>query len=300
VAITRAKRLVMLFASFDPSDIDLSRTTAAGTRDLRAYCEMAANGTGVLGDLVAARCRRSDEVRAQVAAAIRDRGHDVEVGHGLSDFTVDIAVRRPGALQWQVAVILDGPEWARRSTVADRDGAPRHLSRHMSWPGLLRFWLPGWLRDKDSFLREVDDAVRRASEQELEAARAQALQEQAVRSEQEQTVRSAQEQAASSGAAGAAAPEKATTDGTPAPKRPKPAGAAAPKPATTDAAALPTGAKPPATPEPATTDGTAPLTGPKPRARTRPKANAEAPATAPADTPAPAKRARKKATPPTT
>jgi hypothetical protein len=166
VAITRAKRLVMLFASFDPGDIDLSRTTAQGTRDLRAYCEMAASGPGVLGDLAMARSRRSDEVRAQVAAAIRDRGHDVAVGHGLSDFTVDIAVRRPGAVLWQVAVILDGPDWARRSTVADRDGAPLHLSRHMRWSQLLRFWLPAWLRDREEFLRDVDEAVRRATEQE--------------------------------------------------------------------------------------------------------------------------------------
>jgi hypothetical protein len=163
VAITRAKKLVMLFASFDPADIDLSRTSAQGTRDLRAYCEMAANGPSVLGDLAAARRRGPDELRSQVAAAIRDRGHDVAVGHGLSEFTVDIAVRQPGAAQWQVAIILDGPDWARRSTVADRDGAPLHLRRTMGWPELLRFWLPAWLRDREAFLQQVDEAVARAS-----------------------------------------------------------------------------------------------------------------------------------------
>lgn len=112
--------------------------------------------------LAGARSRHPDEIREQVAAAIRDRGHDVVVGHGLSEFTVDIAVRRPGAAQWQVAIILDGPDWAHRSTVADRDAAPLHLSRQMSWPVLLRFWLPAWLRDPEAFLREVDDAVTRA------------------------------------------------------------------------------------------------------------------------------------------
>jgi hypothetical protein len=65
--------------------------------------------------------------------------------------------------EWQVAIILDGPDWARRSTVADRDGAPRHLHRHMGWPELLRFWLPAWLRDREAFLREVDAAVERAT-----------------------------------------------------------------------------------------------------------------------------------------
>jgi hypothetical protein len=33
----------------------------------------------------------------------------------------------------------------------------------MRWPELLRFWLPAWLRDPEAFLREVDDAVARAT-----------------------------------------------------------------------------------------------------------------------------------------
>jgi Protein of unknown function (DUF4011)/AAA domain len=171
VAVTRARRLVMLFASFDPADIDLSRTNAVGTRDLRAYCELAAGGPAALGALAGpAASRRPDEVRTAVAEAIRDRGLDVVVGHGLSEFTVDIAVRRPGSPRWQVAIILDGPQWAARPTVADRDSAPRLLQEAMQWPVLLRFYLPGWLRDRESFLRDVDEAVSRAELIEKERA----------------------------------------------------------------------------------------------------------------------------------
>jgi hypothetical protein len=125
----------------------------------------------VLGDLAVTRTRRIDEVRDQVAAAIRDRGLDVTVAHGLSEFTVDIAVRRPGAARWQVAIVLDGPDWSRRPTVADRDSAPRLLCRSMQWPQLLRFWLPAWIRDRAAFLDEVEEALRRAVETEAERAR---------------------------------------------------------------------------------------------------------------------------------
>ncbi|WP_203718370.1 DUF4011 domain-containing protein [Asanoa siamensis] len=170
VAITRARRQVVLFASFDPSHIDLARTTAAGTRHLRAYCEMAAAGVERLGDLSSTRHQRRDRIRDEVAAAIRARGHEVVTGHGLSDFTVDIAVRVPGAPRWQVAVILDGPQWSARPTVADRDSAPVLLRDIMGWPEVVRFWLPAWIRERSALLKRVDEAVSRAASAALASA----------------------------------------------------------------------------------------------------------------------------------
>ncbi|MET8258208.1 DUF4011 domain-containing protein [Micromonospora sp. NPDC005205] len=162
VAITRARRQVILYSSFDPSDIDLSRTSALGTQHLRAYCEMAAAGAERLGDLATDRTERRSRIREEVAAALRDRGHEVRTSHGLSDFTVDIAVRRPGSSRWQVAVMLDGPDWSARPTVADRDSAPALLRSIMGWPEVVRFWLPAWIHDRSALLDRVDDAVTRA------------------------------------------------------------------------------------------------------------------------------------------
>lgn len=162
VAITRARRQVVLYSSFDPSDIDLSRTSALGTQHLRAYCEMAAAGADRLGDLATDRTERRSRIRDEVAGALRDRGHEVRTSHGLSDFTVDIAVRRPGSPTWQVAVMLDGPDWSARPTVADRDSAPTLLRSIMGWPEVVRFWLPAWIHDRSALLDRVDDAVTRA------------------------------------------------------------------------------------------------------------------------------------------
>jgi Protein of unknown function (DUF4011)/AAA domain/REase_MTES_1575 len=162
VAITRARRQVVLFASFDPKDIDLSRTSAVGTAHLRAYCELAAEGSGRLGDITAPNAAR-ERVRDEVALALRERGFDVATGYGLSDFTVDVAVRAPGAAQWQVAVLLDSPRWAARPTVADRDGAPELLRTVMGWPEVVRCWLPSWIRGRAELLDRVAAAVERAS-----------------------------------------------------------------------------------------------------------------------------------------
>src|SRR5690606_1243813 len=49
VAITRATTEVVVFASFDPSMIDLSRTSARAVRDLKHYLDFAARGPVALG-----------------------------------------------------------------------------------------------------------------------------------------------------------------------------------------------------------------------------------------------------------
>ncbi|HEX5596090.1 MAG TPA: DUF4011 domain-containing protein [Micromonosporaceae bacterium] len=162
VAITRARRQVVLFASFDPADIDLTRTTALGVQHLRAYCELAAAGADPVAEPTAPRPDHPDLIRDEVADAIRARGYEVTTGYGLSDFTVDIAVRAPGSARWQVAIVLDGPQWGQRQTVADRDRVPALLHEIAGWPVVLRFWLPAWIQDRLNFLDRVEAAVKEA------------------------------------------------------------------------------------------------------------------------------------------
>jgi hypothetical protein len=60
-----------------------------------------------------------------------------------------------------MAVLLDGPAWARRRTVGDRDGLPVEvLSEMLRWPAVERVWLPSWLADSagvvDHLVASVD------------------------------------------------------------------------------------------------------------------------------------------------
>src|SRR5690606_33014627 len=100
VAVTRARRKVILFTSFDPAEIDLSRTSSRGMADLRAYLEMAANGASSMASNARAVIGR-DEVSAHIAEALRARGYEVQANYGLSDFSLDLVVRESGAERWQ-------------------------------------------------------------------------------------------------------------------------------------------------------------------------------------------------------
>jgi len=173
VAVTRARREVVLYSSFDPEALRAEETTQVGTKHLKAYLEIAARGV----EAVAEGGRRLpviDRHRDDIADALRAEGLRVRTDVGLSDFRVDIVIADLDAPEQPlVAVLLDGPNWHSRKTVADRDGLPVDVLKNlMHWPAVERIWLPGWLRDRESVIarmREtVDEAKQRLLRQEVE------------------------------------------------------------------------------------------------------------------------------------
>lgn len=165
VAVTRARREVVLYASFDPSELRAEETAQIGTKHLKAYLEMAARGVEVITE-GGRRQAVIDRHRDDVASALRDAGFSVLTDVGLSEFRVDIVIADPDdSEQPLVAVLLDGEEWFGRQTVADRDGLPVDvLANLLKWPGVERVWLPEWLHRRDETIARLAESVKRAKE----------------------------------------------------------------------------------------------------------------------------------------
>ncbi|WP_241175725.1 DUF4011 domain-containing protein [Modestobacter sp. KNN46-3] len=161
VAITRARRQVVVFSSFDPADLRAEQTSSVGIKHLRAYLDLAAHGTDAL-PRDARFASVPDRHRDEVAAALRARGLVVRTDVGLSEFKVDLAVSLASAPDVPVlAVLLDGPAWARRRTVGDRDGLPVEvLGGMLRWPAVERVWLPAWLADRDAVVERLVAAAQ--------------------------------------------------------------------------------------------------------------------------------------------
>ncbi|MDN5919818.1 MAG: DUF3320 domain-containing protein, partial [Pseudonocardia sp.] len=165
VAVTRARRQVVVFSSFDPAQMRTEETSSIGLRHLRTYLEMAAHGPSVLPR---DRRRRSvpDRHRDQVADVLRGRGAAVRTDVGLSGFTLDLVLAEESAPDRPlVAVLLDGPDWGRRLTARDRDRLPHEvLGDVLGWPRVERIWMPSWLADPDAvadrLMAAVEDAHR--------------------------------------------------------------------------------------------------------------------------------------------
>ncbi|MGY1839698.1 MULTISPECIES: DUF3320 domain-containing protein [unclassified Modestobacter] len=160
VAVTRARRQVVVFTSFAPEQLRAEQTASLGVQHLRAYLDLAALGTDAL-PRGARPAGAPDRHRDEIATALREHRLVVRTDVGLSDFRVDLTVARSVAPDAPVlAVLLDGPAWARRKTVGDRDGLPVEvLSGLLGWPAVERVWLPTWLADADAVVDRLVAAV---------------------------------------------------------------------------------------------------------------------------------------------
>ncbi|AKV04713.1 DNA helicase related protein [Labilithrix luteola] len=95
VLFSRAKKRVVVFASFESSNLDASSTTtmARGAEDLRKYLEFARTGRLTHGQ-TSGRAPDSD-FEVEVAEALQNAGYTVEPQVGVAGYFVDLAVRHP-------------------------------------------------------------------------------------------------------------------------------------------------------------------------------------------------------------
>ena len=163
VAVTRARRRVMVFSSFEPEDLRVEQTSSVGIRDLRRYLEVAKYGVSTTPAAFSAGQVGVDRHRDDIAGALRSAGLDVATAVGLSEFQIDVTVA-PRGEPMSLAVLLDSPAWAERRTTSDRDALPTVvLERIMGWPKVVRVWLPDWLEDRESVVARLVVAAGEAA-----------------------------------------------------------------------------------------------------------------------------------------
>lgn len=140
VAVTRARTAVVVFASFDPEDMQLTKNSAQGLQDLRDYLLLARDG--VKSDISTRGDRQEILLRDLLAEALCERGWQVQSDYGLSAYKVDIALRKPGQENWQFALIMDSQRWANLATVTDRELTPLFLEQKLGWIQTIRVYTP--------------------------------------------------------------------------------------------------------------------------------------------------------------
>jgi hypothetical protein len=167
VAVTRAKRQFVVVSSFDPAD--MAEPKSLGLIHLKEYLSRAAATAAPLTyavDGVAAGSESPDPYVAQICERLRERGIKATTSRGLSTFKVDLALSLPDRDDWLVAVLLDGPEWSRRTLVMDRDALPvQVLESMMGWRRVARVWMPSWRVDPDDVIDALVDLVHAAAAQ---------------------------------------------------------------------------------------------------------------------------------------
>ncbi|HEX6532122.1 MAG TPA: DUF3320 domain-containing protein, partial [Nitrospira sp.] len=170
VAVTRARREMMVFTSFEPSMIDINRTSARAVHDLRRFIEFADQGPKA----IAAGARGSlgsyeSPFEQFVADGLRAKGWETHPQIGVSRFRIDLGVvhpDRPG--DYLVGVECDGATYHSAATARDRDKVRAEILRGLGW-NLIRVWSTEWWVDREGALERLHGAITAALEQSREA-----------------------------------------------------------------------------------------------------------------------------------
>lgn len=180
VAITRATSEVVVFASFDPGMIDLTRSSAEAVKDLKHYLEFAKRGPAALGEAVRSvgddQAYDSDFERA-VAERLRAFGWTIRTQVGVSKFRVDLGVIHPdtpGA--FLAGVECDGATYHRSASARDRDRVRHIILENLGWR-LLRIWSTDFFQDADTVMERTDRKLGDILEADRENAKLQQLEQ---------------------------------------------------------------------------------------------------------------------------
>lgn len=161
VAITRARHELRVFSSLKAEQMDLTRTQAAGVRDLKHFLEFAERGPRALAEATqGSRGGFESPFEQAVAAALAGKGWELHTQVGASAFRVDLAVVHPDAPgAYLTGIECDGATYHRSATARDRDKLREQVLRGLGWE-IIRVWSTDWWIDPEGTLEKLDEKLR--------------------------------------------------------------------------------------------------------------------------------------------
>ncbi len=164
VAITRAKREVLVFTGLKADQIDLTRTRSRGVRDLKYFLDYADRGPRALAGAASASgtAQPDSEFERMVADRIRASGFDVHHQVGCSGYRIDLGIVDPQAAgRYLLGVECDGATYHRAATARDRDKLRQLVLEGLGWK-LHRIWSTDWWHDPESEIAKLIAAIAEA------------------------------------------------------------------------------------------------------------------------------------------
>ncbi len=170
VAITRARKQLLVFSRLRPEQIDLSRTEATGVHHLRTFLDFAKRGQAALVEEVS---RTNGEVESFFEQSVLDeltkRGWLVDAQVGCSGYRIDLAVRDPDAPgRYILGVECDGANYHSAKSARDRDRLRQSVLEGLGWR-LHRIWSTDWWCQRPKEIAKLEEALKLAEQKSVAA-----------------------------------------------------------------------------------------------------------------------------------
>ena len=163
VLFSRSRVKCLVFCSFDPADIDTSRTTKRGPKVLKKFLQFAQ--TGQLPEEAEAQGFFDSPFEEDVATVIEDLGYKVDAQVGTAGFRIDLGVRHPeNESQYMLAVECDGATYHSALWARERDRLRQDVLEYLGWR-FHRVWSTDWFYRRSQEISALKLALEQAAEQ---------------------------------------------------------------------------------------------------------------------------------------
>jgi very-short-patch-repair endonuclease len=162
VAVSRARREMMVFSTLRSDHLDTTRTSSKGVADLKVFLEYAERGKSVLNiqQSINAGVARDVVFEEEVCKILRERGHNVHTMVGCSGYRIDMAVvdpDHPG--QYLLGIECDGETYHHARTARDRDKLRESVLRQLGWK-IHRIWSTDWWENPQAEINRIEQAIK--------------------------------------------------------------------------------------------------------------------------------------------
>ncbi|MCQ2220293.1 MAG: DUF4011 domain-containing protein [Prevotella sp.] len=159
VAVSRARREMLVFSALKASQIDLRRSKAKGVEGLKHFLEYAEQQ--VLVQATSTNTKTSDSVIAeQIANALRKKGYAANTNIGRSNFKVDVAISEDADSEnYSLGLLLDGEGYHQTQTTRDREIVQPSVLRMLNW-NIMRIWSVDWLNNPERVISRIEQCMK--------------------------------------------------------------------------------------------------------------------------------------------
>lgn len=175
VAISRAKEKVMLFTSFEPSDLKYEGSSE-GPKLLRSYLEYSkfiSEGKTTDANNKLASLNNSAEIvisdydsydsdfEGEVRDALTKLGYSVKTQVGCKGYKIDLAVENSKEKgKFIVGIECDGAKYHSSKSAKDRDVYRQRILEDAGWK-IIRIWSRDWWKDEQAEIKRIDREIKR-------------------------------------------------------------------------------------------------------------------------------------------
>ncbi len=165
VLFSRSRVACEVFTSFDPSDIDVTRTSNEGPVVLKKFLEFAK--TGKLNETYVSEGDADSPFEEDVADVIRGLRYDVDHQVGTAGFKIDLGVQDPANPNHHIlAVECDGATYHSALWARERDRMRQQVLEGFGWH-FHRIWSTDWFYQRDKEVQRLQKALKDAKMRDL-------------------------------------------------------------------------------------------------------------------------------------